>query len=110
MHSLRIEPISRSAYAFCHGERAEIGLFPSVGTISSGQQAFETTSDDCLGLGHDPVDQFLAGRNVMDEPGDHSTAPGARIQLAVLQDALISGSADEVANVFDRRRSGVGQP
>src|SRR4029078_13272505 len=25
MHSLRIEPISRSAYAFCHGERGEVG-------------------------------------------------------------------------------------
>ena len=24
-HSLRIEPISRSAYPFCHGERGEVG-------------------------------------------------------------------------------------
>src|SRR5207248_4057685 len=71
--------------------------------ISRGQQAFETASDDCLGLGHDPVDQFPASRNVVDESRDHPAAPGARIQLAVLQDALISGSADEVANVLDRR-------
>jgi len=39
----------------------------------------------------------------VDQPGDHAAAPGARIQLAVLQDAPVAGSADEVANVFDRR-------
>ena len=43
----------------------------------------------------------------MDEPGDHSTAPGARIQLAVLQDAAVPFSADEVTNVLDRRGGAV---
>jgi len=66
---------------------------------------FETAPDDCLGLGHDPADQFLAGRDVVDEPGDHSTAPGTRIHVAVLQDAAVPRSMDEMANIFDRRSS-----
>src|SRR6516165_6692585 len=77
-------------------------IFSSIGTISRGQQAFETASDDCLSLDHDPFDQFLAGRNVVDQPGNHAATPGARIELAVLQDAVVPRTADEVANVFDR--------
>jgi hypothetical protein len=54
-----------------------------------------------LGLFHDPADQFLAGRGLVDEPGDHSATPGPRIEVAVLQGATVSFAADQVANVVD---------
>jgi hypothetical protein len=38
--------------------------------VSGCQQALEAAADDLLGTLHDPVDQLLAGRNVMDQPGD----------------------------------------
>jgi len=38
-------------------------------------------------------------------PATIPTAPGARIQLSVLQDTAVSRAADQVANVFDRRGS-----
>jgi len=68
--------------------------------LSRGQQAFETAADDRLG--HNPVDQFLAGRNVVDEPGDDPAALGTGVHLSILQHAMISRSADEVANVLSR--------
>src|SRR5215831_713709 len=77
--------------------------FLSVWPILRGQQVFETAPDDRLGLGHDPVDQFLAGRNVVDQPGDHPAAPRTCIQFAILQNAAVTFSADQLANVFDRR-------
>jgi hypothetical protein len=39
----------------------------------------------------------------VNEPGDHPAAPGSCIQFALLQDAAVPRSADEVANVFDCR-------
>jgi hypothetical protein len=41
----------------------------------------------------------------VDEPSDHFTAPGARIHVAVLQDAAVPRSTDAMANIFDRRSS-----
>src|SRR3954469_10364474 len=82
-------------------------IFSSVPKTLRGQQGCETAADYCLGLGHDPIDQFPAGRDVVDEPGDHPTAPGACVQLAVLQDAAVPFSANEMANVLHRRGGAV---
>lgn len=36
------------------------------------QESGEALIDDLLGLGHDPIDQLLAGRDVVDEACDHA--------------------------------------
>ena len=50
---------------------------------SSVKHAFQTVADDLFGLGHNPVDRFPDGWNVMDEPGHNSTGPGAGVNVAV---------------------------
>ena len=50
----------------------------------------KATVDDVVGLGHDPVDQFLTGGNVMYQACHHAAAPGAGIHFAFGQDARIN--------------------
>src|SRR6202043_3742948 len=52
--------------------------FLSVSPVSPRQQGLEAAADDLLRALHDPVDQLLACRDVVNEPGDHAAAPRAR--------------------------------
>src|ERR1044072_5065177 len=64
------------------------------------QEPHQAATDDLLGLGHDAVDEFLAGGNVVDEAGDHAAAPGAGIHLALQHDPGID-ARDLVVDVVD---------
>jgi hypothetical protein len=41
------------------------------------------TADQTFSVCHDAVNQFLDGRNVMDQAHYHTTTPGARIHVAI---------------------------
>jgi hypothetical protein len=47
-HSRRIEPISRSAYAFCHGLRAAVGLLASSKTGCDDETRGRKLRDDVI--------------------------------------------------------------
>ena len=49
-----------------------------------GAEGLQALGDDFFRFAHDPVHQFLTGRNVMDQAGDHAAAPAARIHVAIL--------------------------
>src|SRR5271167_475130 len=76
--------------------------FLSVCLVLRRQQGLEAAADDLLRASHDPVDQLLAGRNVMDEPDHHAAAPRGRIHDALLQHAAVLRSGNEMANILDR--------
>src|SRR5712692_9907709 len=78
-------------------------VLSSVLPVSRRQKGHEAAANDLFRALHDPVDQLLAGRNVMDEPGYHAAAPRSRIHDAPLQDSAVLRSGDEVANILDRR-------
>ena len=51
-----------------------------------GAESLQALGDDLFRFTHDAVHQFLTGRNVMDQAGDHAAAPAARIHVAILHD------------------------
>jgi hypothetical protein len=56
---------------------------------------------------HDAVDQFLNGRNVVDQAYDHSTAPGARIHITVNHNFWISNEASGSSRLAPKRFTAV---
>lgn len=67
------------------------------------EHGFEPFADQPLGVAHDRVDQLPAGRDVVDEAGDHATGPHARIHLAVHHDSGID-ARHLVDDVFEAQR------
>jgi hypothetical protein len=70
-----------------------MSLLPSVPGDFGRPEAGEAVLDDLLGLGHDPVDQLLAGRNGADQSRDDASAPGTAIHLVILEYAAIARTA-----------------
>src|SRR5829696_3147025 len=56
------------------------GSRPLPGIIKEARQAL---TDDAFGVRHDPIDQFLYRRNVVNEACDHAATPSASIHIAV---------------------------
>ncbi len=50
---------------------------------SGRQQPIKPRADQRIGLRHDPIDQFLAGRDIVNQPCDQAAGPGADIDIAV---------------------------
>ena len=67
------------------------------------QRAGEAFQNDFFGLGHDPVDQFLARRDVIDQAGDHAAGPGAGIHLPVDHDLRID-ACDFLNDILELER------
>ena len=67
---------------------------------SPSKKSREPAADQLLRFAHDPIDQFLHRRNVVDQAGDHAAAPGAGIHIAVDHDLGID-ARDLVVDVVD---------
>ena len=64
------------------------------------QHALEPLADELVRLSHDAVDQLLAGRDIVDQAGDHAAGPGTGIHVALQHDARID-AGDLFADVFE---------
>src|SRR6266403_1024318 len=68
--------------------------------VVGAEQSCQPVQNEALGIRHDAVDQFLDGRNVVDQPGDHAAAPGAGIHVALDHDLGID-ARDLIVDIID---------
>src|SRR5690349_9404169 len=62
---------------------------------------FEAAVDDPLRLAHDVVDEFLAGRDIVDQTLGLAGRPDAEIRIARVIDLAATCSGDEIAHILE---------
>jgi len=65
------------------------------------QKLGQALTHNKLGLGHNALDQLIAARNIVNQSGDHTAAPGRLIHPALLENQTAFDSGHQMTHIVN---------